>query len=178
MKKINVLISFVEVDNAWELADCGDSFGFITYAFHNYDRADAQDVVIDNPDGWCYNMAVASYHDMLDEYYEYEEVLFKAFIASQIHIDDDEEAYTIIKSSRDTFLVKFYQAYDKDEDSDLDEDDIVYINDKPYVDTEYRKAYWFTDLRFTDKDTTEPEDVEGKICEAFEKYDEEYFEEY
>lgn len=174
-KKLNVLVSFVDVDNACELADGGDGYGFMNYAFNDYDKTDAQDIIIENPDGWCYNMAVASYHDMLDEYYEYEEVLFKAVIASQIRISDDE-TYTIIKKSRDTFLVVFYQEYDEDED---DEDDIIYINDKPYVmDPDYRRAFWFTDLRFTDKDTTEPKDVEYKIREAFEKYEEEYFEEY
>lgn len=176
-KKLNVLISFVDVDNAWILADGGDSFGFADYAFDDYDQTAAQDIIIDNPDG-CYNMAVASYYDMLDEYDEYEEVLFKAFIASQIHISD-EETYTIIKTSRNTFLVKFYQEYDEDEDEDeYDYDDIIYINDKPYVDTDYRRAFWFTGLRYTDKDTTEPKDVEGKIWEAFEEYEEEYFEEY
>lgn len=174
-KKLNVLISFVNVDNAWILADGGDNVGFIDYAFNDYDKTDAQDIIIDNPDGWCYNMAVASYYDMLDEYpYYYEEVLFRAIIASRITVKD-YETYTIVKKSLNTFLVKFYQEYDEDED---DEDDIVYINDKPYVDTDYREAYWFTDLRFTDKDTTEPKEVEGKIWEAFEKYEEEYSEEY
>ena len=173
-KKLNVLISFVAVDNAWILTDGGDSRGFINYAFDGYDKTDAQDIVIDNPDGWCYNMAIASYYDMLEEYDKYEEVLFKAVIASQIHVTD-YETYTITKKSRSTFLVRFYQEYDEDED---DEDDIIYINDKPYVDTDYREAYWFTDLRFTPKDTTEPKDVECKIWEAFEKYEKEYFEEY
>ena len=173
-KKLNVLISFVAVDNAWILTDGGDSRGFINYAFDDYDKTDAQDIIIDNPDGWCYNMAVASYHDMLEEYHEYEEVLFKAVIASQIHVADDE-TYTIVKKSRNTFLVKVYQEYDEDED---DEDDIIYINDKPYVDTDYREAYWFTDLRFTPRGTTEPKDVECRIWEAFEKYEEEYFEKY
>lgn len=173
-KKLNVLISFVDVDNAWILTDGGDSFGFIDYAFKDYDKTDAQDIVIDSPDGYNMNMAVASYYDMLDEYGEYEEVLFKAVIASQIHISD-EETYTITKTSRDTFLVKFYHEYDEDEDN---EDDIIYINDKPYVDTDYREAYRFTDLRFTDRDTTESKEVEGKIWEAFKKYEEEYFEEY
>lgn len=178
-KKLNVLVSFISNDNAWILADGGDSFGFINYAFDGYDKTDAQDIIIDNPDGHCYNMAVASYYDMLEEYDEYEEVLFKAVIASQIHVSDDE-TYTIIKESRNTFLVKFYQEYDEDEDDEdeYDEDDIIYINDKPYVDTGYREAYWFTDLRFTDKGTTEPKDVECKIWEAFEEYEEEYFEEY
>ena len=174
MSKLNVLISFVRRDNAWILTDGGDSFGFINYAF---DKTDAQDIIIDNPDGDCYNMAVASYHDMLEKYYEYEEVLFKAFIASQIHVGDDE-TFSIIKNSRNTFLAKFYVKYNEDEDEDIDEDDIVYINDEPYVDIEYREAYWFTDLRSTDKRTTEPRDVECKIWEAFEKYEEEYFEEY
>ena len=173
-KKLNVLVSFVEVDNAWILSDGGDSCGFINYAFDDYDETDAQDLVINNPDGHCYNMAIASYYDMLEEYDEYEEVLFKAVIASQIHVGDDE-TYTIVKKSRNTFLVRFYQEYDEDED---DEDDIVYINDKPYVDLEYREAYWFTDLKFTPKDTTETETEEYKIWEAFEKYEEEYFEEY
>ena len=176
-KKLNVLISFVAVDNAWILADGGDSFGFIQSAFDDYDKTDAQDIVIDNPDGWCYNMAIASYHDMLDEYAEYEEVLFKAVIASQIYVPDDE-TYIITKRSRDTFLVKFYNEYNEEDYPDIDEDDIIYINDKPYVDTDYREAFWFTDLRFTPKGTTEPEDVEYKIWEAFEKYEEEYFEEY
>lgn len=173
-KKLNVLISFVEVDNAWILSDGGDSVGFTESAFDGYDETDAQDFIIDNPDDWCYTMAVASWYDMFDEYDEYEEVLFKAVIASQISVKD-YETYTIIRKSRNTFLVKFYQEYDEDED---DEDDIIYINDKPYVDTEYREAYWFTDLKFTDKDTTEPKDEEYKIWEAFEKYDEEYFKEY
>lgn len=177
MKKLNVLISFVSVDNGWILSDGGDSTGFIHYAFDGYDKTDAQDIVIDNPDGYCYNMAVASYHDMLEEYDEYEETLFKAVIASQISVKD-YETYTIVKYSRNTFLVKFYQEYTEDEYPDTDEDDIVYINDKPYVDTEYRDAYWFTDLNFTDKYTTEPEADEYKIWEAFEKYDEEYFKEY
>ena len=173
-KKLNVLISFIAVDNAWILNDGGDSFGFINYAFNGYDEADAQDIVLHNPDGYGYTMAVASYYDMLEEYDEYEEVLFRAVIDSQIRIDDDE-TYTITKKSRNTFLVRFYQEYDEDED---DEDDIIYINDKPYVDTEYRKAYWFTDLRFTDEDITEGVEEEGKIWEAFEKYEKEYFEEY
>lgn len=177
MKKLNILISFVSVDNAWELTDGGDSYGFMGYAFDDYQETDAQDIIIDNPDGYCYTMAVASYHDMLEEYDEYEETLFKAVIASQIRVDDDE-TYTIVKESRNTFLVRFYHEYDADEDPDIDEDDIVYINDKPYVDTEYREAYWFTDLNFTPNYTTEPEDVEYKIWEAFEKYDEEYFEEH
>lgn len=176
-KKLNVLVSFICKDNAWILTDGGDSRGFINYAFDYCDKTDAQDFVINNPDGWCYNMAVASYYDMLDEYHEYEEVLFKAVIASQIHVADDE-TYTIVKESRDTFLVRFYQEYDEDEDEDIDEDDIIYINDKPYVDTEYREAYWFTDLRFTPDGTTEPEDEEYKIWEAFEKYEEEYIKEY
>lgn len=177
MKKLNVLISFISVDNAWILSDGGDSFGFMNYAFNGYHETDAEDIIIDNPDGWCYNMAVASYHDMLEKNPEYEEALFKAVIASQIHVGDDE-TYTIVKESRNKFLVRFYHEYDADEDPDIDEDDIIYINDKPYVDLESREAYWFTDLKFTDKDTTEPEDVEYKIREAFEKYDEEYFEEY
>ena len=172
-KKLNVLISFVDVDNAWILTDGGDSVGFIDYAFNGYDKTDAQDIVINNPDGWCYNRAVASYYDMLEEHDDYAESLFRAVIASQITVED-YETYTIIRKSRNTFLVKYYQEYDEDED---DEDDIIYINDKPYVDTDYREAFWFTDLRFTDKDTTEPKDVEGKIWEAFEKY-EEYFEKY
>lgn len=173
MKKLNVLISFVSVDNAWILSDGGDCYGFIDYAFNGYYETDAQDIIISNPDGWCYNMAVASYHNMLDKYDdESEEVLFKAVIASQIKVDDDE-TYTIVKYSRNTFLVKFYQEYEDDED---DEDDIIYINDKPYVDTYYREAYWFTDLRFTDSDTTEPKDVECKIRKAFERYEKEYFE--
>lgn len=176
-KKLNVLISFVDVDNAWILSDGGDSVGFINYAFDGLDKTNAQDIVIDDPDGWCYNMAVASYHDMLDEYDEYEEVIFKAVIASQITVKD-YETYTIIKKSRNTFLVKFYEEYDEEDYPDIEEDDIIYINDKPYVDTDYREAFWFTDLRFTDKDTTEPKDVEYKIWEAFEKYEEEYFEEY
>jgi len=176
-KKLNVLISFVDVDNAGILADGGDGTGFINYAFNGYDKTDAQDIVIDNPDGWCYNMAVASYYDMLDEYAEYEEVLFKAVIASQITIKD-YETYTIVRKSRNTFLVRFYVEYEECDYEDIDEDDIIYINDKPYVDTDYRCAFWFTDLRFTDKDTTEPKEVEGKIWEAFEKYEEEYFEEY
>lgn len=173
-KKLNVLVSFVEVDNAGELADVGDSYGFINYAFNYRDETDAQDIVINNPDGRCYNMAVASYYDMLDDYDDYAESLFRAVIDSQIHISD-EETYTIVRKSRNTFLVKFYQEYEEDED---DEDDIIYINDKPYVDTDYREAFWFTDLKFTDKDITEPKEVEGKIWEAFEKYEEEYFEEY
>lgn len=173
-KKLNILVSVICNDNAWILTDGGDSYGFIRHAFNGYYKTDAEDIIIDNPDGHCYNMAVASYHDMLDKYAEYEEALFKAVIASQIHVSDDE-TYTIIKESRSTFLVKFYHEYDEDED---DEDDIIYINDKPYVDTEYREAYWFTDLKFTLKDTTEPKDVECRIWEAFEKYEEEYFEEY
>lgn len=170
-KKLNVLVSFIYNDNAWILTDGGGSFGFIESAFDDYDETDAQDIVINSPDGWCYNMAVASCYDMFEEY---EEVLFKAVIASQIRISDDE-TYTITKKSRNTFLVRFYQEYDEDED---DEDDIIYINDKPYVDTDYREAYCFTDLRFTPKDTTEPKDVECKIWEAFKKYEKEYFEEY
>lgn len=173
-KKLNVLISFVAVDNAWELTDGSDCFGFINYAFDGYDKTDAQDIIIDNPDGWCYNMAVASYYDMLNEYDEYEEVLFRAVIASQIHVSEDE-IYKIVKKSRNKFLVKFYHAYDEDA---YDEDDVIYINDKPYVDIEYREAYWFTDLRFTSEGTTEGKDVEYKIWEAFEKYDEKYEEEY
>ena len=160
-KKLNVLISFIAVDNAWILADGGDCYGFIESAFNGYYETDAQDIIIANPDGWCYNMAVASCYDMFDKY---EEVLFKAVIASQIHVSDDE-TYTIVKKSRNTFLVKFYQEYDEDED---DEDDIIYINDKPYIDTEYREAYRFTDLRFTFEGTTEPKDVECKIWKAFE----------
>lgn len=167
-KKLNVLVSFVDVDNGW--SDGADNYGFMAYAFDGYDKTDSKDIIIENPDGWCYNMAVASYYNMLDEYDEYEEVLFKAVIASQITVKD-YETYTIIKNSRNTFLVKFYQEYDEDED---DEDDIIYIDDKPYVDTDYRQAFWFTDLRFTDEDTTEPKDVEYKIWEAFEKYEEEY----
>lgn len=177
MKKLNVLVSFVSVDNGWILSDGGDSYGFMSHAFDDYDKTDAQDIIIGNPDGYCYTMAVASYHDMLEEHYEYEEVLFKAVIASQIKVDDDE-TYTIIKKSRNTFLVKFYQEYTEDEYPDIDEDDIIYINDKPYVDIEYREAYWFTDLNFTDSDTTEPKDVECKIRKAFERYEKEYFEEY
>ena len=176
-KKLNVLISFIAVDNAWILTDGGDSRGFINYAFDDYDETDAQDIIIDNPDGCCYNMAVASCYDMFEEYHEYEEVLFKAVIASQIHVSDDE-TYTIVKKSRNTFLVKFYVEYDKCDYEDIDEDDIIYINDKPYVDTGYREAYCFTDLRFTPDGATEPEDVEYKIREAFEKYEKEYFEEY
>lgn len=173
-KKINVLVSFICTDNS---GDDGDNYFWFKSAFNGYDETDAQDIIVANPDGWCYNMAVASYHDMLGEYPEYEEVLFKAIIASQIKVKD-YETYTIIKKSRNKFLVRYYQEYDADEYPDIDEDDIVYINDKPYVDTDYREAYWFTDLKFTDKDTTEPEDVEYKIREDFEKYDEEYFEEY
>lgn len=173
-KKLNVLVSFVRRDNS---GDEGDNCFWFNSAFAYCDEDDAQDIVIDNPDGWCYNMAVASCYDMFDEYPEYEEVLFKAVIASHIHVSDDE-TYIIIKKSRSTFLVKYYVEYDKCDYEDIDEDDIIYINDKPYVDTDYREAYWFTDLRFTPKDTTEPKDVECKIWEAFEKYDEEYFEEY
>lgn len=173
-KKINVLVSFIYKDNS---GDEGDTCFWFNSAFNYCDETDAQDIIIDNPDGWCYNMAVASCYDMLDEYAEYEEVLFKAVIASQIHVSDDE-TYTIIKKSRNTFLVKFYVEYDKCDYEDIDEDDIIYINDKPYVDTDYREAYWFTDLRFTDKDTTESKEVEYKIREAFGKYEEEYFEEY
>ena len=173
-KKLNVLVSFICTDNS---GDDGKPCFWFNSAFDGYDKTDAQDLVINNPDGWCYNMAVASYYDMLDEYAEYEEVLFKAVIASQIHVADDE-TYIITKSDRNTFLVKFYVEYDKCDYEYIDEDDIVYINDKPYVDTEYREAYWFTDLRFTPNGTTEPKDVESKIWEAFEKYDEEYFEEY
>ena len=173
-KKLNVLISFVAVDNAWILTDGGDSRGFINYAFDDYDKTDAQDIVIANPDGWCYNMAIASYHDMLDEYAEYEEVLFKAVIASQIHVSDDA-TYIITKRSRDTFLVKFYNEYNEEDYPDIDEDDIIYINDKPYVDTEYREAYCFTDLRFTPNDTTESKEEECKIWEAYERYEKEYF---
>lgn len=165
-KKLNVLISFVQVDNGWILSDGGGNYGWFQSAFDVYDKTDAQDIIIDNPDGYCYNMAVASYYDMLEEYDEHEEVLFKAVIASQIHVTDDE-TYIIVKESRDTFLVKYYKEYDEDED---DEEDIIYINDKPYVDTLYRDAFWFTDLKFTDKNTTEPKDVECKIWEAFEKY--------
>ena len=174
MKKLNVLVSFICTDNSGYEGDNGYWF---KSAFDGYYNSEAQDIVIDNPDGWCYNMAVASYHDMLEEYDEYEEVLFKAVIASQITVRD-YETYTIIKNRRNTFLVKYYQEYDEDEYPDIDEDDIIYINDKPYVDTEYREAYWFTDLNFTDRDTTEPEADEYKIWEAFEEYDEEYFEEY
>lgn len=176
-KKLNVLISFVEVSNGCILSDGGDSYGFINYAFNNYDKTDAQDIIIDNPDGHCYNMAVASYYDMLEEYAEYEEVLFKAVIASQIHVTD-VETYTIVKYSRNTFLVKFYEKYNKEDYPDIDEDDIVYINDEPYFDTDYRHAFWFTDLKFTDKNTTEGAEEECKIWEAFEKYEDEYFEEY
>ena len=176
-KKLNVLISFVAVDNAWILTDGGDSRGFINYAFDYCDKTDAEGIVINNPDGWCYNMAIASYHNMLDEYHEYEEVLFKAVIASQIYVSDDE-TYTIVKKSRSTFLVKFYNEYNKEDYPDIDEDDIIYINDKPYVDTEYREAYWFIDLQFTNDDNIEPKDVECRIQEAFEKYEKEYFEEY
>ena len=170
IKKPNVLISFVDVNNGWILSDGGDSYGFMDHAFDDYDKTDAQDIIIEDPDGWCYNMAVASYYNMLEEYDEYEEVLLKAVIASQIYVTDDE-TYTIIKRSRNTFLVKFYQEYDEDED---DEDDIIYIDDKPYVDTDYRQAFWFTNLRFTPDSTTESKDVEYKIWEAFEKYEEEY----
>lgn len=168
-KKLNVLISFISVDNSgYE----GDNYYWSKSAFDYCDEADAQDIVIDNPDG-CYNMAAASYYDMLDEYPEYEEVLFKAVIASQIQVKD-YETYIIIKKNRNTFLVKYYVAYDDCDYEDIDEDDIIYINDKPYVDTDYREAYWFTDLKFT----TAPKDVECKIREAFERYEEEYFEEY
>lgn len=170
-KKLNVLVSFICTDNN---GDDGEPCFWFNSAFNGYDETDAQDIIIANPDGWCYNMAVASCYDMFDEDDEYEEVLFKAVIASQIHVSD-YETYTIVKKSRNTFLVKFYHEYDEDED---EEDDIIYINDKPYVDTEYREAYCFTDLRFTDKGTTEPEDVECKIWEAFEEYEEEYFKEY
>lgn len=173
-KKLNVLVSFICTDNN---GDDGKPCFWFNSAFDDYDETDAQDIIIDNPDGHCYNMAVASYYDMLEEYDKYEEVLFKAVIASQIHVGDDE-TYTIIKKSRNTFLVKFYVKYDECDYEDIDEDDIVYINDKPYVDTDYREAYCFTDLRFTDKGTTEPEEVEHKIREAFEKYEKEYFEEY
>lgn len=170
-KKLNVLVSFISTDNN---GDDGKPCFWFNSAFNGYDKTDAQDIIVSNPDGHCYNMAVASYYDMFDEYDEYEEVLFKAVIASQINVPD-YETYTIIKKSRNTFLVKFYVEYDEDED---DEDDIIYINDKPYVDTDYREAFWFTALKFTDKDTTESEDDEYKIWEAFEEYEEEYFEEY
>lgn len=173
-KKLNVLVSFICTNNS---GDDGKPCFWFNSAFYGYDETDAQDIIIANPDGWCYNMAVASCYDMFDEYHEYEEVLFKAVIASQIHVSDDE-TYTIIKKSRNTFLVKFYVEYDKCDYEDIDEDDITYIDDKPYVDTDYREAYWFTDLRFTPNDTTEPKDVECKIWEAFEEYEEEYFEEY
>lgn len=172
MKKLNVLISFVSVDNASELTDGGGTYGWFQSAFHYRDETDAETIIIDNPDG-CYNMAVASYHDMLEEYYEYEETLFKAVIASQIRVGDDE-TYIIARKSRNKFLVRYYVSYDECDYEDIDEDDIIYINDKPYVDLEYREAYWFTDLKFTDKDTTEPENIEDKIWKAFEKYDEEY----
>lgn len=168
-KKLNVLISFIRTNNS---GDEGDNCFWYKSAFDGYDETDAQNIIISNPDGCCYNMAVASYHDMLDGYDEYEEVIFKAVIASQINVKD-YETYIIRKKSRNTFLVKYYVEYDECDYEDIDEDDIVYINDKPYVDTDYRKAYWFTDLRFTDRDTTEPEDVECRIWEAFEKYDEE-----
>lgn len=170
-KKLNVLVSFICTDNN---GDDEKPYFWFNSAFDGYDKTDAQDIVIENPDGWCYNMAVASYYDMLDEYPYIEEVLFKAVIASQITVGDDE-TYTIVRKSRNTFLVKYYQEYDEDED---DEDDIIYIDDKPYVDTDYRRAFWFTDLRFTDRDTTESKEEECKIWEAFEKYEEEYFEKY
>lgn len=173
-KKLNVLVSFICTDNN---GDDGKPCFWFNSAFNGYDKTDAQDIVINNPDGWCYNMAVASYYDMLEEYDEYEEVLFRAVIDSQIHVAD-HETYTIIKKSRNTFLVKFYVEYDECDYEDIDEDDIVYINNKPYVDIDYREAYWFTDLRFTDEDITEGVEEEGKIWEAFEKYEEEYFEEY
>lgn len=176
-KKLNVLVSFFQVSNDWILADGGDSFGFIQSAFDGYDKTDAQDIVISNPDGHCYNMAVASYYDMLEEYNEYEEVLFKAVIASQIYVADDE-TYIIKKKSRNTFLVKFYEKYNEEDYPDIDEDDIVYINDEPYFDTDYRYAFWFTDLKFTDIGTTESKEEECKIWGAFEKYDEEYLTEY
>lgn len=172
-KKLNVLVSFIYKDNSCE----EDNYGWFNSAFNYCDETDAQDIIIDDPDGQCYNMAVASYHDMLDEYAEYEEVLFKAVIASQITVKD-YETYTIVRKSRNTFLVRFYVEYEECDYEDIDEDDIIYINDKPYVDTTYREAYWFTDLKFTDKDTTESKDVEGKIWEAFKEYEEEYFEEY
>ena len=168
-KKINVLVSCICEDNSCE----EDDYGWFENAFYYCNETDAQDIIIDNPDGWCYNMAVASYHDMLDGYAEYEEVLFRAVIASQITVKD-YETYIILKKSRNTFLVKFYEEY---EDKD-DGKDIIYIDDKPYVDTTYREAYWFTDLRFTDRGTTESKDVECRLWEAFKKYDKEYFSEY
>lgn len=173
-KKLNVLISFIRNDNS---GDEGDNCYWFGSAFNDYHETDAQDIIISNPDGWCYTMAVASYYDMFEEYDEYEEVLFKAVIASQIDVND-YETFTIIKKSRNTFLVRYYVAYDDCDYEDIDDDDIIYINDKPYVDTDYQEAYWFTDLKFTPKDTTEPEDEECKIWEAFEEYEEEYFEEY
>lgn len=170
-KNLNVLISFICRSN-----DLSDGYvpGFIHYAFNDYGPSDAQDIVISNPDGYCYNMAVASYNHMLEEYDDYENVLFKAVITSQMNLLDGD-TYVIENWGRGTFLVKYYSAYDEDED---DEEDIIYIDDKPYVDTLCREAYWFTNLKFTPNGTTEPKDVECKIWEAFEKYDEEYFEEY
>lgn len=174
-KKLNVLVSFIYRDNSCE----DDNYGWFNSAFYYCDETDAQDIVINNPDGWCYNMAVASYHDMLEEHDDYAESLFRAIIDSQTTVKD-YETYTIVRMSYNTFLVKFYQEYNKEDFPDIEEDDdhIIYINDKPYLDIEYREAYWFTDLRFTDKDTTESKEVEGKIWEAFEKYEKEYFEEY
>lgn len=173
-KKLNVLVSFIYKDNSCE----EDNYGWFNGAFYDCDEKDAQDIVINNPDGWCYNMAVASYYNMLEEHDDYAEALFRAVIDSQTTVTD-YETYTIVRKSHNTFLVKFYQEYNKEDFPDIEEDDdhIIYINDKPYLDTEYREAYWFTALRFTDKDTTEPKEVEGKIWEAFEKY-EEYFEQY
>ena len=174
-KKLNVLVSFIYRDNSDD--EGGDSYLWFNSAFNYCDETDAQDIVINNPDGWCYNMAVASCYDMFDEYHEYheyEEVLFKAVIASQIHVSDDE-TYTIVKKSRSTFLVKFYEDYEECDFEDIDEDDIVYINDKPYVDIGYREAYCFTDLRFTPNDTTESKEEECKIWEAYERYEKEYF---
>lgn len=168
-KKLNVLVSVIYEDNSWE----EDDYDWFNGAFYYCDETDAQDIVINNPDGWCYNRAVASYYDMLEEHDDYAESLFRAVIDSHITVSDDE-TYTIVRKSHDTFLVKFYREYDEYEDEGKD---IIYIDDKPYVDTTYREAYWFTALRFTDKDTTESKEVEGKIWEAFEKY-EEYFEEY
>ena len=171
-KKLNVSVSFIRKDNGWWESD--NNYYWFESAFDYEDKALAENIVINNPDDWCYSMAVASYYDMLDEYHEYEEVLFKAIIASSITVRD-YETYTIIKKSRYTFLIKYYTEYDEDEDEGKD---IIYIDDKPYVDTNYREAYWFTDLRFTPNGTTEPKEEECRIWEAYEKYDEEYFEEY
>lgn len=161
-KNLNVSISFICRSN-----DLSDGYvpGFIHYAFDDYGPSDAQEIVISNPDGWCYNMAIASYKNMLEEYNDYEDVLFKAVITSQMNLIDGD-TYVIEKWGKGTFLVKYYSVYDEDED---DEEDIIYIDDKPYVDTFYREAYWFTNLKFTPNGTTEPKDVECKIWEAFKK---------